>query len=191
MRCTDGWIELLRVQPEGRRPMEIQEFLNGLHNVSFRIRTRLGKDGTDREQEMSKTEKLIAPSILSADFAALGEEVQCGRKSRRGLDSHRRDGRPFRAEHDDRPVVVEAVKRHTKLPLDVHLMIENPDEYLEEFVKAGANIVTVHQEAGKPPASHAIANSRPWRQGRSIDQSRRLPPSCSSTFCRTSIWYWS
>ena len=95
---------------------------------------------------MSKTGKLIAPSILSADFAALGEEVRAVDKAGADwihidvMDGH------FVPNLTIGPVVVEAVKRHTKLPLDVHLMIDNPDDYLEEFVKAGANIVTVHQE---------------------------------------------
>ncbi len=98
---------------------------------------------------MSKTGKLIAPSILSADFAALGEEVRAVDKAGADwihvdvMDGH------FVPNITIGPVVVEAVKKHTKLPLDVHLMITNPDDYLEDFVKAGAKIVTVHQEVSR------------------------------------------
>ena len=91
--------------------------------------------------------KLIAPSILSADFAKLGEEI----KAVEGvgadwihvdvMDGH------FVPNITIGPVVVEAVKRATKLPLDVHLMIENPDRYLEDFAKAGSTLMTVQVEA--------------------------------------------
>ncbi len=89
----------------------------------------------------------IAPSILSADFARLGEEIAA--VERGGADYIHvdvMDGH-FVPNITIGPLVVEAVRRVTSLPLDVHLMIENPDLYIPEFAKAGADILTVHQEA--------------------------------------------
>ena len=91
--------------------------------------------------------KLIAPSILSADFSKLGEEINA--VERVGADWIHvdvMDGH-FVPNITIGPVVVEAVKRATKLPLDVHLMIENPDRYLEDFAKAGSTLMTVQVEA--------------------------------------------
>jgi ribulose-phosphate 3-epimerase len=91
--------------------------------------------------------KLIAPSILSADFSRLGEEIQA--VERVGADWIHvdvMDGH-FVPNITIGPAVVEAVKRSTKLPLDVHLMIENPDQFLEDFAKAGSDYLTVQVEA--------------------------------------------
>jgi len=89
----------------------------------------------------------IAPSILSADFARLGEEVAA--VTRAGADWIHvdvMDGH-FVPNLTIGPVVVEAVRRSTSLPLDVHLMIEKPERYITEFVKAGAATVGVQVEA--------------------------------------------
>jgi ribulose-phosphate 3-epimerase len=89
----------------------------------------------------------IAPSILSADFARLGEEVQA--VARAGADYIHidvMDGH-FVPNLTIGPLVVAAVRRITDLPLDVHLMIEHPDRYIPDFAKAGADVITVHQEA--------------------------------------------
>ncbi|MHB8709577.1 MAG: ribulose-phosphate 3-epimerase [Desulfuromonadales bacterium] len=89
----------------------------------------------------------IAPSILSADFARLGEEVQAVAKAGADyihvdvMDGH------FVPNLTIGPLVVEAVRKVTDLPLDVHLMIENPDRYIADFARAGADLITVHQEA--------------------------------------------
>jgi ribulose-phosphate 3-epimerase len=89
----------------------------------------------------------IAPSILSADFARLGEEVRAVAQAGADyihidvMDGH------FVPNITIGPQVVEAVRRITDLPLDVHLMIENPDRYIPDFAQAGAYIITVHQEA--------------------------------------------
>lgn len=89
----------------------------------------------------------IAPSILSADFANLANEIRDVEKGGADyihvdvMDGH------FVPNITIGPLIVEAIRPVTKLPLDVHLMIENPDRYIEEFVKAGADIITVHQEA--------------------------------------------
>jgi ribulose-phosphate 3-epimerase len=89
----------------------------------------------------------FAPSILSADFTRLGEQVR--RAEAAGADYIHvdvMDGR-FVPNLTIGPFVVEAVRRATTLPLDVHLMIEEPERYLGEFVSAGATVLTVHQEA--------------------------------------------
>jgi ribulose-phosphate 3-epimerase len=91
----------------------------------------------------------IAPSILSADFAKLGEEirdVEAGGADYIHIDVM--DGH-FVPNITIGPLIVDAIRPHTKLPLDVHLMIENPDQYVEPFAKAGADIISVHAEASK------------------------------------------
>ena len=88
----------------------------------------------------------IAPSILSADFARLGEEV--GRVEAAGADLVHvdvMDGH-FVPNLTVGPAIVAALKRVTKLPLDVHLMITDPDKYLDAFAQAGASMITVHAE---------------------------------------------
>jgi len=89
----------------------------------------------------------IAPSLLSADFAALGEAIAVAERGGADLihvdvmDGH------FVPNITIGPPVVTALKRIARLPLDVHLMIEHPDRYVEAFVAAGAASVTVHVEA--------------------------------------------
>lgn len=89
----------------------------------------------------------IAPSILSADFARLGEEINAAERGGAGLlhvdvmDGH------YVPNITIGPVVVKSIRRVTSLPLDCHLMITDPDDYIEEFAKAGANLISVHVEA--------------------------------------------
>lgn len=89
----------------------------------------------------------IAPSILSADFSKLGEEVKQVEEGGADLlhvdvmDGH------FVPNITIGPLVVEAVRKRTGLPLDVHLMIEQPERYIHAFAEAGADILTVHVEA--------------------------------------------
>lgn len=91
----------------------------------------------------------IAPSILSADFAKLGAEINDVENGGADyihvdvMDGH------FVPNITIGPLIVNAIRPTTKLPLDVHLMIENPDLYIPEFAKAGADIITVHVEACK------------------------------------------
>lgn len=89
----------------------------------------------------------IAPSILSADFGRLAEEIRLAEEA--GVDLIHidvMDGH-FVPNITIGPVVVEAIRRVTRLPLDVHLMITDPERYVREFIEAGANYVTVHVEA--------------------------------------------
>ena len=92
-------------------------------------------------------EKLIAPSILSADFARLGEEIKAVEAAGADwihvdvMDGH------FVPNITIGPLVVEAARRVTSLPLDVHLMIAAPERYVDDFVRAGADLVTVQVEA--------------------------------------------
>jgi ribulose-phosphate 3-epimerase len=89
----------------------------------------------------------VAPSILSADFAALGRDIAAAERGGADLihvdvmDGH------FVPNITIGPPVVRAIKRIATRPLDVHLMIEEPDRYIEEFVAAGASMISVHVEA--------------------------------------------
>jgi ribulose-phosphate 3-epimerase len=89
----------------------------------------------------------IAPSILSADFSRLGDEVKAVEQAGADyihidvMDGH------FVPNITIGPLIVEAVKKVTKLPLDVHLMISDPDRFIDDFSKAGSDIITVHVEA--------------------------------------------
>lgn len=96
---------------------------------------------------MRGREPRIAPSILSADFARLGEEVREVEKA--GADWIHVDVMDgcFVPNITIGPLVVEAVREATSLPLDVHLMIEQPERFIADFVKAGASTVGLHVEA--------------------------------------------
>ena len=89
----------------------------------------------------------IAPSILSADFSKLGEEIK--EVEQAGADYIHvdvMDGH-FVPNITIGPLIVDAIRPVTTLPLDVHLMIENPDQYIDQFAGSGADIITVHYEA--------------------------------------------
>lgn len=89
----------------------------------------------------------IAPSILSADFAKLGEDIKAIEEAGADwvhidvMDGHFVPNISFGIP------IVKAIRKWTDMPFDVHLMIENPDQYIEAFANAGADIITVHQEA--------------------------------------------
>jgi ribulose-phosphate 3-epimerase len=89
----------------------------------------------------------IAPSILSADFSRLGEEITAAEKAGADLihvdvmDGH------FVPNITIGPPVVKSIKKIASIPLDVHLMIEDPDKYIKAFADSGADIITIHEEA--------------------------------------------
>lgn len=91
--------------------------------------------------------KLIAPSILSADFSNLKQQIRMVEIGGADwihcdiMDGH------FVPNITFGPIIVEAAKRCAEVPIDVHLMITDPDKYLEDFIKAGADYLTVQQEA--------------------------------------------
>jgi ribulose-phosphate 3-epimerase len=90
--------------------------------------------------------KIIAPSILSADFSNLSQQIRSVEIG--GADwihCDVMDGK-FVPNLTFGPVIIQAVRKTTKLPIDVHLMIKNPDALLEKFVESGADWITVHQE---------------------------------------------
>jgi ribulose-phosphate 3-epimerase len=99
---------------------------------------------------------LVAPSILAADFSQLAQEIRRVEKAGADwmhldiMDGHFVDNISFG------PAIVAIVRKHTKLPLDVHLMIQHPDHYAPRFVEAGANSITVHVE---PESKHDIAET--------------------------------
>ncbi len=94
---------------------------------------------------------LIAPSILSADFSKLGEEVKAVERAGADwihidvMDGHFVDNITMG------PVVVKSIRPVTKLPLDTHLMIKNPERYIERFAKCGSDIITFHIEVEEDP----------------------------------------
>lgn len=90
--------------------------------------------------------KIIAPSILAADFSDLSQQIRYAEMG--GADwihCDIMDGR-FVPNISFGPAIVKAVKKITKLPLDVHLMIKEPEKFIKDFVEAGADYITVHQE---------------------------------------------
>ena len=102
---------------------------------------------------------IISPSILSADFANLERDIKAVEKAGADwihvdvMDGH------FVPNITIGVPVVKSLRNVTELPLDVHLMIENPEKYIEPFAKAGADIITFHYEAVKPENIQAIIDA--------------------------------
>jgi ribulose-phosphate 3-epimerase len=118
----------------------------------------------------------IAPSVLSANFAALGDDiarVEAGSPDLLHVDVM--DGR-FVPNLTIGPVVVEAIRTRTRLPLDVHLMIVEPERYVGDFVSAGANVVTVHAEAC-PHLQRVLAQIREAGAKAGVALNPSTPPS--------------
>ncbi|MBD2460187.1 ribulose-phosphate 3-epimerase [Oscillatoria sp. FACHB-1407] len=102
----------------------------------------------------SRKQTVVAPSILSADFSRLGEEIRAVDQA--GADWIHvdvMDGR-FVPNITIGPLIVEAIRPVTQKPLDVHLMIVEPEKYVEDFAKAGADIISVHAEHNASPHLH-------------------------------------
>jgi ribulose-phosphate 3-epimerase len=117
----------------------------------------------------------IAPSILSADFSRLGEEIRAVEAA--GADMIHvdvMDGH-FVPNITIGPLIVEAARRSTKLPLDVHLMITNPELYIAEFARAGADCITVHVET----AFHLHRLVQSIREHKGVKASVSLNPATS------------
>lgn len=114
----------------------------------------------------------VAPSILSADFSRLGEEIRAVEAAGADIihvdvmDGH------FVPNITIGPLVVEACRKVTKLPLDVHLMIENPERYIADFAAAGADYLTVHAEA----ATHLHRLVQNIREHKSVKAAVSLNP---------------
>ena len=108
---------------------------------------------------MSAPKILVAPSLLACDFSRLAEEVQQVQEAGADwlhvdvMDGH------FVPNLTIGPVVVEAIRRASRIPLDVHLMINHPEQYLKAFIDAGSHYLTVHVEAPGLRTESVLANT--------------------------------
>lgn len=107
----------------------------------------LKKKEKDKMTQIKSRTIQVAPSILSADFSKLGEEIRCVDQAGADIihvdvmDGH------FVPNLTIGPIVVKALRAVTRLPLDVHLMIDSPEKYIDDFAKAGSDWITIHYEA--------------------------------------------
>ncbi len=117
---------------------------------------------------MAQTRIKIAPSLLAADFSDLAGEIRrveaagCDLLHLDVMDGH------FVPNITIGPFIVKAIRKITRLPLDTHLMIENPENYIEEFVKAGSDAVTVHAEACEGKLAQVLEKLKTLKVGRGV-----------------------
>ncbi|XP_031487509.1 ribulose-phosphate 3-epimerase, chloroplastic isoform X2 [Nymphaea colorata] len=133
-------------------------FLSANRLVNSSRKARLVVKASARVDKCSKNDIMVAPSILSANFAKLGEQVKAVEKA--GCDWIHvdvMDGR-FVPNITIGPLVVDALRPVTDLPLDVHLMIVEPEQRVPDFVKAGADIVSIHCEQSSTIHLHRTIN---------------------------------
>eukprot|EP00268_Persea_americana_P045083 TRINITY_DN4579_c1_g1_i3.p1 TRINITY_DN4579_c1_g1~~TRINITY_DN4579_c1_g1_i3.p1 ORF type:complete len:198 (+),score=39.27 TRINITY_DN4579_c1_g1_i3:358-951(+) len=127
-------------------------------NYSNRRKFQTAVKASARVDKFSKSDIIVSPSILSANFSKLGEQVKAVEVA--GCDWIHvdvMDGR-FVPNITIGPLVVDALRPVTDLPLDVHLMIVEPDQRVPDFVKAGADIVSVHCEQSSTIHLHRTVN---------------------------------
>ncbi|XP_047311501.1 ribulose-phosphate 3-epimerase, chloroplastic-like isoform X3 [Impatiens glandulifera] len=142
---------------EGLRLPKLSFSPSNLPNFSRRKSQAVVK-ATSRVDRFSKSDIIVSPSILSANFAKLGEQVKAVELA--GCDWIHvdvMDGR-FVPNITIGPLVVDALRPVTDLPLDVHLMIVEPDQRVPDFIKAGADIVSVHCEQSSTIHLHRAVN---------------------------------
>ncbi|KAH7666732.1 Ribulose-phosphate 3-epimerase protein [Dioscorea alata] len=126
--------------------------------VTFRRKLQATVKASSRVDKFSKTDIIVSPSILSANFSKLGEQVKAVETA--GCDWIHvdvMDGR-FVPNITIGPLVVDALRPVTDLPLDVHLMIVEPEQRVPDFIKAGADIVSVHCEQSSTIHLHRTLN---------------------------------
>ncbi|XP_042440266.1 ribulose-phosphate 3-epimerase, chloroplastic-like [Zingiber officinale] len=127
-------------------------------SLSVRRKSQTAIRASARVDKYSKTDIIVSPSILSANFSKLGEQVKAVEVA--GCDWIHvdvMDGR-FVPNITIGPLVVDALRPVTDLPLDVHLMIVEPDQRVPDFIKAGADIVSVHCEQSSTIHLHRTVN---------------------------------
>ena len=131
----------------------------------------------------------IAPSILSADFARLGEQVKEAEAGGADwihvdvMDGH------FVPNISIGPLIVRALRPVTSLPLDVHLMIEQPERYLADFASAGADVLTVHVETC-PHLHRTVQQIKELGVKAGVTLNPATPLGVWKRFCPMSIWCW-
>src|SRR5438128_941370 len=129
----------------------------------------------------------LVPSILSADFTRLGDQVrEAEAAGAQRIQIDVMDGH-FVPNITMGPMIVEAVRRCTRLPLEAHLMITNPQDYIETFAKAGADVIIVHQEVS-PHLHRLIQHIRQTGKSPAVALIPRPPFSCLTTCCHCSTW---